>query len=90
MTSLPCRILIETNIWLDEYIGIRPNGEISRQLFDICFAKEIAFFYALPSIKDVYYLIISNLKNQARRQEESLTEKRLLLLKSSVGNASKT
>lgn len=80
MTSLPRQILIDTNLWLDEYIGIRPNGEISRQLFDICFAKEIELLYALPSIKDVYYLIISNLKTQARHQSESLTEEKALAI----------
>ena len=80
MTSLPRQILIDTNLWLDEYIGIRPNGETSRQLFDFCFEKEISLLYALPSIKDVYYLIISNLKAQARNQGESITEENALAI----------
>lgn len=90
MTSLPCRILIDTNIWLDEYIGIRPNGEISRQLFDICFAKEIAFFTHCQALKTSTILLSPILRTRHDVKKSLLRRKRLLLLKSSVGNASKT
>lgn len=31
MTSLPRQILIDKNLWLDEYIRIQSNEETSRQ-----------------------------------------------------------
>lgn len=72
MTPLPKSILIDTNIWLDNYIGTRSAKRASRSLIDVCYRLKIDLYLALVSLKDVYYNIGAALKRERRSEGDSV------------------
>ncbi len=68
MTPLPKSILIDTNVWLDNYIGSRSTKKTSRSLIDLCRYLEIDLYLAAVSLKDVYYNIGAALKRERRAE----------------------
>ena len=72
--TLPARILLDTNVWLDSFDGARPRSAEASKLIDLCVDRDIALLYATSTVKDVYYLVAASLKRQARAQGEGLSE----------------
>lgn len=72
--TLPARILLDTNVWLDAFDGARPRSRVANKLIDICEQKGIELLYAAGSAKDVYYLVGASLKRQARTTGEGLSD----------------
>ena len=68
MTSL----LLDTNVWLDYYLGHRTGHAAAFELISRACAKDADLLYAAVSTKDVYYLIAFELKRQARAANEGM------------------
>lgn len=66
MSLFPKSLLLDTNIWLDNYISERPLSGISQSLIDFANSHNIALLYAIPSLKDTYYGVTMFLKRAAR------------------------
>lgn len=73
MSILPKSLLLDTNVWLDNYIGARPSHAISRRLISFAMDSEIALLYQVTSLKDVYYNIAQSLKNASRDEGVAIT-----------------
>lgn len=74
MSSYPQAILLDTNVWLENYIGERAAATQSQQLVDYCLEHEIALLVSASSLKDVYYNIGRYLKAKARAEGDEVTE----------------
>ena len=59
-------LLIDTNVWLDNYIPDRPRHCVVGELLSEALRQEHDLLYAMSSIKDVYYLVVHAYKRQAR------------------------
>ena len=72
--ALPKTILLDTNVWIDNYLGTRRGSSVSRALVNSCQEHGIELCAAILSLKDVYYQIISELKREQRATKEGLDE----------------
>lgn len=70
----PERLLIDTCVWLDVYLGERPHASEARRLVDLAIARDIVLMFAATTVKDVYYLVAQTLKRNRRAAGQSLTE----------------
>ena len=70
----PSRVLLDTNVWLDAFDGVRPRSREASELIDVCVRKGVDLLYAVCTAKDVYYLVGASLKRQARLAGEALSE----------------
>ena len=70
----PSCVLLDTNVWLDAFDGVRPRSRAANELLDACVRKGIDLLYAVGTAKDVYYLVGASLKRQARAAGEVLSE----------------
>lgn len=60
------RLLIDTNVWLDNYIPERANFDLVGRLFTEALRQEHDLLYAVQTAKDVFFLINHAYKQQAR------------------------
>ena len=74
--SLPSRVLLDTNVWLDAFDGARPRSREANELIDACVRKGIDLLYAVGTARDVYYLVGASLKRRVRAAGEALSEGR--------------
>lgn len=73
MTS-PVTILLDTNIWLDYFLGWRDMSQVAQRVIGRALELGCTLVYALPSVKDVYYLVASEHKRLERLETGSLSE----------------
>ena len=66
--------LVDTNIWLDNYLGDRPGAAGSRAFLDRAFAERVVLCYAVTTAKDLFYIIAQALKAQTRDSGREVTE----------------
>ena len=67
-------IVVDTNVWLDNFDGVRRSNSDSARCLDAALKAGAQLLYAATSAKDVYYLIAAKLKSESRKREGSLTE----------------
>ena len=60
------RLLLDTNVWLDNYIPDRANHQLVGSLLTKVIKQQHDLFYPLPSAKDVFYLIGHTYKQMTR------------------------
>ncbi len=71
--KMPASVMVDTCVWLDNYLGARPGADQSRAFIDRAAACDIELLYAVTSAKDVYYLVAATLKSEQRQQGIELT-----------------
>lgn len=74
MNLYPRFLLLDTNVWIENYIGERALATKSRALVDYCIEHEIELLVSASSLKDVYYNIGRYLKARARAEGNEITE----------------
>lgn len=73
MRELPSSLVIDTCVWVDNYLGTRPGSGEARSLLDAAIRLDIDLLYAITSAKDVYYLVAQVLKREQAREGVPLT-----------------
>lgn len=66
-------IVVDTNIWLDNYLGARPGSKTSRAFIVEARNSNYQLAYPVHAAPDIFYLLQVNLKRKAR-EEGALTE----------------
>lgn len=74
MVSSPRIILVDTNVWLDQYLPARPHKEESQAFLDSALAQGIELAYPASIIKDVFYLVTNECKRIVRAETGTLSE----------------
>lgn len=68
MSAGPRSILIDTNVWIDFYLGGRPGHAAARELLLKASAAGVQLLHAVSSTNDVFFLVAADFKRAARRQ----------------------
>ena len=74
MSSVPQRVVVDTNVWLDYYLAARPGHQAARRALLAAYEREVNLLYAVTAAKDVYYLSSVNLKRDTRWSTGTLTQ----------------
>ncbi|MEE1273356.1 MAG: PIN domain-containing protein [Olegusella sp.] len=74
MSEKPHLLILDTNIWIEAYLGWRKGHKEANEL--IAFARNhgIELAYAITTVKDVYYLIGADLKWKERKEKGALSQ----------------
>lgn len=67
-------LLIDSNVWIDNYLDERPHMNESCALVNFCCAHDIPMLYAVTFLKDVCYTIARELKRARRRMGHKVDE----------------
>ena len=64
--------LVDTNVWLDNYLGFRPNHRASCEFLDEAVERGATLCHAATTAKDVHFFTCStSRKRRARRAKRS-------------------
>lgn len=74
MSGFPESLLLDTNVWLDNYDGSRPLSSKSQKLINLALTHGVTLLYTVSSLKDVYYNIAQSLKNASRSEGLAVTD----------------
>ena len=64
-------LVIDTNVWLDYFLGFRTGSPAARDLFCAANRAGVDLLYAATSSKDLFYLICSDFKRDYRLRHGS-------------------
>ena len=67
-------LVLDTNCWIDYYVGMRPKSKAMAKLIGYSFANDIKLCYPACIIKDVFYLVALEIKRICREEKGSLSE----------------
>ena len=73
------RVLVDTNVWLDQFLPGRQHAKESRSFVERAIQTDVDLAYAAGSLKDVFYLIDHEAKRLAREKTGTLTQKDALV-----------
>lgn len=73
MTTIPSKLLLDSNIWVDMFVEGRPGRRDALRLVNWAAKQEAALLYAASSIKDAYCLIGSREKQKVRDEGREVT-----------------
>lgn len=72
-------VLVDTNIWIDYYLGYRAGHETARKLLIKANEADIQLLHAVSSTKDVFFLVGMDFKRATRQEHDgSLTDSEAL------------
>lgn len=71
-------LLLDTNIWIDNYLENRKGCVAARELISYAGEKGFTLAYAATTSKDVFFLIKSELKRGIRASKGSISESEAL------------
>lgn len=74
MTAVPRLLLIDANVWVNNYAGAQDQASEARLLIDHCLDRGIGLLYAVHSAKDVYYALRSYAKRAVRAEGRPLDD----------------
>lgn len=74
MTARPSRILLDTNIWLDNYLPFRAGSDAARTLIDVAWNEGIDLLYAASTARDVFYMVARTFKWATVAEKGGLSE----------------
>lgn len=74
MTAPYRSLLLDTNIWLDYFLGVRKGSEEAARLIRDAIDKDVFLLYAATTTKDLYYIICNSFKQSMRSDDGTLTE----------------
>lgn len=66
-------LLLDTNIWLDYYLGNRPQSDAAKDLIMHSEEHGLTLTYATTSLKDVFYILQRELKEAFRRKDRVMS-----------------
>ena len=72
--GLPATLLLDTCVWLDNYLGCRPGSEAACRLVVTALERGFTLAYAAASVKDVHYIVAQTLKRERRAAGGEVSE----------------
>ena len=72
--SPPTTLLLDTCVWLDNYLGSRPGSSAARELIVTALERDIVLLHAVTAVRDVHYIVAQTLKRERRAAGEAITE----------------
>lgn len=69
----PLKLFIDTNVWLDNYLGDRPRNRSASDLLGFAGKAGAALLFTVSSANDVFFLLTQNLKGKIRAESGRVT-----------------
>lgn len=69
VSPAPSRLLLDTNVWLDYLLGWRRGQRVAHELVTTALKVGVELLYAVHASKDLFYLVSSDFKRNAPRDE---------------------
>ena len=66
-------LVVDTNVWLGNFIDGRANTESARELFDLAAAMGTPLLYPASIAKDLFFLVEKDVKEKTRQEKDCLT-----------------
>ena len=67
-------VLIDTNVWIDNYIPVRQGSALSREFIATAKKHQVQLVYPVHVLKDVFYNLGATLKYIHRSEQDDLSE----------------
>ena len=64
MAKVPSSVLLDVNVWLDNYLPGRPSAGDSRSLLDWLYARDVSILYPVTAPGTVFYLVQQGMKQE--------------------------
>ena len=74
VAGTPHVIVMDTNVWLDQYLPARPHRAESHAFVDAALAQGVELTYPVSVIKDVFYLVTNEYKRIVRAETGALSK----------------
>lgn len=78
MSKQTYTLLLDTNIWLDYYLGDRPQSDAAKDLIMYAEEKSLTLAYASTSLKDVFYILQREFKESFRHEGRAMNSAQVL------------
>ena len=85
MSKLLC-ILVDTNVWIDNYAPVRKESERSRQLIDMARNNGASLVYPVHVLKDVFYNLSATNKRRCMNERGELSEADYLAIRENMAD----
>jgi predicted nucleic acid-binding protein len=69
----PRTILVDTNVWLDQYLPARQHRKESQAFVDAALSQGVQLTYPAAIVKDVFYIVANEYKRIVRGATGTLT-----------------
>ncbi len=63
-------LLLDTNVWLSNYLPSRPNHDLAKELVANALAKNVTLLYPIHSANDIFYIVASDMKKLYRMEND--------------------
>lgn len=80
MSSVPQRVMVDTNVWLDYYLAARPGHQTACRALLAASEREVNLLYAVTTARDVYCLSSVYLKRDTQWSTGTLTQEDALAI----------
>ena len=74
MSKIPSVVLLDVDVWLDNYLPDRPAGADSRLMLDWLIEHDVAISYPITAPATLFYLIQQAMKQASRIENGSLNQ----------------
>lgn len=74
MSTIPSKLLIDTNVWLDMFVFSRPGHVSAKELIGYALGANIQLLYSPISLKDVEYIAAATFKREVRAQGDMVDD----------------
>ena len=74
MAKVPSSVLLDVNVWLDNYLPGRPSAGDSRSLLDWLYARDVSILYPVTAPGTVFYLVQQGMKQIARADSNEVSQ----------------
>ena len=70
----PLCVLVDTNVWVDNYVAVRKGSRTSQEFIAAAVAAGAGLVYPVHTFKDVFYNVAATLKHMRKMEEGGVSE----------------
>ena len=81
MSDTQCKILLDTNVWVDNYCPGHAGFESAHKLITVACRQNALLLYAFHSIKDVQFVVSREIRRRIIEEQGSIDERTALAVR---------
>ena len=74
MKRTETRIVVDTCVWLDMYLGMRDGSTAARLFFDCALEQDVTLLYSINTVKNLQFLIAHIMKSLEKKASGAITK----------------
>lgn len=76
--ALPSSLLLDTGVWLDNYLGSRPGSTATRKLVVVALKHDVTLLHTVTAVKDIHHIVAQTLTCERRATGAEITQHTVL------------